>query len=211
MKVCLIYASPKAKESTSEVLIHMLKKEMGEEESKEYQWNQNCVSEEEIKELLESEVIVLAFPLYVDSLPSHLLRNLIQIEKAIKRQESSSKPKIYGIVNAGFFEGKQTLLAMECIKNWSKKCRFTFAGGIGIGGGGMIKAIQDLPNQSPPKKRIHQALKQLAENILQGKEEEIRTIDPQYPKLLYKLQAEHGWRIMAKRNGLKRKDLDKKW
>lgn len=173
------------------------------------------IDKQHIKELLESDSIVFAFPLYIDSIPSHLLRCLMQIEAYIQDQriQSSllSKVNIYVIVNNGFFQGKQNVLAIEVMQHWAKRCGFCFRQAVGIGGGGMIHVIQSIPDGHGPKKNISIALKEMAENIIQSKSGTVRFLEPNYPAWAYKWQAEFMWRAMIKKNGLKKKEIHKQW
>lgn len=79
--------------------------------------------------------------------------------------------------------------------------------GLGIGGGGMMTAIKNVPIGQGPKKSLGKAFRELANNILNGTSQENIFISPNFPRILYKLAAEMEWRKAIKANGLKRKDL----
>jgi len=211
MKIALINGSPKAQNSASELLLDMLKEYLPGEEVKEYVSNKVELSEKTIMELLQEEVLVFAFPLYIDSIPSHLLRCLEQVERTIKETQKETGQMVYTIVNNGFFDGKQNVPAIECIKNWCSRCGFSFGQGIGIGGGGMIGEIKSIPNGYGPKRNVSRALKNLSENMQNKKSGTVMTLEFNYPAFLYKLQAEYGWRFMARKNGVKIRELNKKW
>lgn len=210
MKITLINGSPKQKDSASETILSILKVYLSQPVN-EYNWNKTVVSENEVWNVAESDVLVLAFPLYVDSIPSHLLRCMVQVEEFLKSHPTDKKPMVYVILNNGFFEGKQNIPAIEVMEHWSRRCGFIFGQGIGIGGGGMINYIKSVPNEHGPKRNIGLALKEMSENILQEKTGNTHVLEPNYPALAYKLQAEYGWRMMGKKNGLKRGALNKQW
>lgn len=214
MKITMINGSPKAKNSASETLLSMLKKECGQEAG-EIVWNKSQVQEGELSEVLESDVLVIAFPLYIDSVPSHLLRCLMQAEEYVrlhgKRENTREKIRVYVLLNNGFFQGKQNIPAIEVMKHWADRCGFVFGQAVGVGGGGMISFIKAVPDGHGPKKNLTCALREMAGNIAQGKSGETLVFELNYPALAYKWQAEYGWRMSAKKNGLKRKDLDKRW
>lgn len=214
MKITMINGSPKAKNSASETLLSMLKEECGQEAGM-IVWNKTQVQERELIEVLESDVLVIAFPLYIDSVPSHLLRCLMQAEEYVrlhgKRESAREKIRVYVLLNNGFFQGKQNIPAIEVMKHWADRCGFVFGQAAGVGGGGMISFIKAVPDGHGPKKNLSCALKKMAENIVQGKSGETLVFELNYPAFAYKLQAEYGWRASAKKNGLKRRDLDKRW
>lgn len=80
--------------------------------------------------------VVLATPLYVDGLPSHVLKFLFSLEKYCK--EENVKFKMYVISNCGFFEGHQTQNLLSQVQIWCKRANIEWNGGIGIGGGEML-------------------------------------------------------------------------
>lgn len=80
---------------------------------------------------------------------------------------------------------------------------FLLGQAIGIGGGGMINSIKSIPDGYGPKKNITLALNELGKNIMERKTGKIHVFEPNYPALAYKWQAEYGWRMMVKKNGLK--------
>lgn len=150
--------------------------------------------------------LVFAFPLYVDGIPSHLLNCLIQLEKtfaAIYRKDIN----VYALVNCGFYEGHQNRMAIEMMENWCFKARLNWGQGIGIGAGGMLPVIKDVPIGRGPKKNLGKSLKKFATNILKSDSDQNIFITANFPRFLYKFAAEMGWRKSIKKNGLKRKDL----
>lgn len=219
MRIVLVNGSPKSKDSASEVLLSMLKNHLSGEIT-EYRWNKPEISEEEARTISESDAVVLAFPLYIDSIPSHLMRCLVQVEASAKKAgirnnsginaSGVNTPIIYVIVNNGFFQGKQNIPAIECMEHWCRHCGFSFGQAIGVGGGGMLNAIKGIPDGHGPKKGISKCLAEMGANIMGQKPGKNDTLEPDYPAFLYKFQAEYGWRYSAKKNGLKRKDLDRR-
>lgn len=87
--------------------------------------------------------VVLAMPLYVDGIPSHVLR-FLQIWET-HMQKSKHKPKLYIISNCGFYEGSQTHHLMRQMEIWCKQSGVSFMGGIGIGAGEMLGILRLTP------------------------------------------------------------------
>lgn len=218
MKIAMVNGSPKAKDSASGAILSMLKGYCSQEVM-EISLNRTQMKEQEMAELLKCDAIVIAFPLYIDSVPSHLLRCLVQIEEYVHLHGLEKEIKTYVIINNGFFQGKQNLPAIEVMKHWTNRCGFSFGKALGVGGGGMIHFIKTIPEGQGPKKNLTRGLKEIAEDIAQMKTKgtnevtsgTIRVFELNYPAGAYKWQAEYGWRLSAKKNGLKRKDLDKQW
>ena len=80
--------------------------------------------------------VVFVMPLYVDSVPSHALPFMKEMEGFCK--ENSLKLKVYVIANNGFIEGKQNEPLMQVVENFCDRAGLSWCGGIGIGGGVML-------------------------------------------------------------------------
>lgn len=208
MKIAFIYGSPKAKNSASASLLQELKSLLEQEGIiiSDYNFNKPSLDKEEMEQLKGYDIFAFSFPLYVDGIPSHLLNCLTQLETFFA-SVNEKDIKVYSIVNCGFYEGHQTKLAMEMMENWCLKAGLKWGQGLGIGGGGMMVMIKNVPMGQGPKKSLEKPFRQLANNILNGISEENIFISPSIPRFLYKLAAEMGWRKSIKANGLKIKDL----
>ena len=57
--------------------------------------------------------LVLAFPLYVDSIPAGLLETLVGLEERLAGRPGLDQIPVYFIVNCGFFEAVHNELAVE--------------------------------------------------------------------------------------------------
>ncbi|MDC7239497.1 MAG: NAD(P)H-dependent oxidoreductase, partial [Spirochaetales bacterium] len=58
-----------------------------------------------LKQMEEADIWVFAMPLYVDTLPSHVLRWLMEYQKS--RTPESLSRRVYAVVNSGFPEPEQ--------------------------------------------------------------------------------------------------------
>lgn len=228
MKTALINGSPKLKNSASLSILTDIKNFLMQERDEnkiqsesdiiisEFTWNKPSCSIKDFEDICKCNTIVFSFPLYVDSAPSHLLKILVDFEHyidEIKKSNDMNQLKdinVYAVVNNGFFEGKQNCLAIETIGHWCKRLGFNMAGGIGIGGGGMLLAIKNVPCGSGPKKTIGIELKKLSNSIKSRQNYGISFIEPNFPAFLYKFMAETQWRKSVKANGLKAKDLGRR-
>ncbi|MCI5655394.1 MAG: hypothetical protein SOT80_03645 [Candidatus Pseudoruminococcus sp.] len=209
MKIALINGSPKVNNSASGVILEDLKYYISEKaEILDIDFHKSVVSEEQLKILNSAEAWVFAYPLYVDGIPSHLLSCLVQLEKARLQNHNIH---IYGIVNCGFYEGIQAEFALKILQNWCIKAGFTWGGGIGIGGGGCLSMMPKTKYGQGPKAPIHKALELITDKIIRHETQENNYVSVAFPRFLYKMAAEMGWRQLIKYNGGKAKDLKKQW
>ncbi len=207
MRIALINGSPKANSSSSSMLLADLKGYLGEHaEAVNLGFHSAAISEKAIEELSGADAWVFAYPLYVDGIPGHLLSCLIQLEEACL---PNRQIHIYGIVNCGFYEGIQTKSALQLLRNWSDKAGLIWSGGVGVGGGGGLAMMPKTESGHGPKAPIDKALADLSNLILEKKVQENNYVSIAFPRFLYKMGAQIGWRQMIKANGGKSKDLGK--
>ena len=116
MKIAMINGSPKSKDSTSGQILKELKTCLINDATyTDYQFNKPQPSEEALLTLNDFDVLVFAFPLYVDGIPSHLLSCLKKIQQS---GLSNKNITVYCIVNSGFYDGIQNSNAVEILHNW---------------------------------------------------------------------------------------------
>lgn len=208
MRIALLNGSPKVKNSASGTLLEDLKGYLEQKaEVVNFGFHSAAISEETIGELAKTDAWVFAFPLYVDGIPGHLLSCLVQLEQA---QIQNPEIRIYGIVNCGFYEGIQAEFALKILQNWSIKAGFFWGGGLGVGGGGGLSMMPKVEGGKGPKAPIEKALEILSDNILKKEAQDDQYVSVAFPRFLYRLGAQIGWRQMIKANGGKTKDLRKR-
>jgi len=208
MKIAMINGSPKKVKSTSATLINDLKTNFSEDVFiTDYHFANCTITEKLIYELNSFDALVFAFPLFVDAIPSHLLTCLCKIEEV---GLTNKKIHIYSISNCGFIEGKQNSIALEILENWCEKVGLVWGYGIGLGGGGALQQMSAVPLGKGPKASLGKAFEEMAANIENSITKENNYISIDFPRFMYKLSAEKGWRKKIKSNGLKVKDLSHK-
>ncbi len=209
MRIALINGSPKAKQSTSASILTDLKIALSENaEIIQAELHKAVISEKDLEELRACDTLVFAYPLYVDGIPAHLLSCLMALENAPWQDR---RVRVYGIVNCGFYEGIQAEPALKVLENWCVKAGFLWSGGIGIGGGGALAQMPHVKNGHGPKAPVAKALRTLADSILQNEAQKNHYVSIAFPRFLYKLAAQMGWRQMVKQNGGRARDLGKRW
>lgn len=206
MKISLINGSPKVKGSSSGIILDELKGYFDGHSVTEYALHAaDRPTQLQLETWARQEALVLAFPLYVDGIPSHLLRDLIEMEAYFKNNPSGLMA--YVVVNSGFYEGKQNKNALDMMKSWCEKAHVKWGQGVGIGGGGILAGLSNVPSGHGPRKNPSNALRELAQNVTETRSAEDIFVSPNFPRFLYKVMAEMGWRTQIKQNGLKTKDL----
>ena len=211
MKLIIINGSQKSGESNTGIILDELNSLVKKEhEVINYVLGLIGITSEIYKEIITSDVIVLAFPLYIDSIPSNVLKILIGLEDFIKKG-SVKDIFMYAIINNGFYEGKQTRIAFEIIRNWCEHTGIRFGGGIGQGAGEMIGATKNIPLSKGPFNNLGRELKFLMEKIEVKETFGTKYLSPYFPRFLWRFMAKHTfWHPMAYKNKLKKKDIIKK-
>ena len=207
MKITIINGSPKTVKSNSEILGNYLFPLLKENNIKKYYSIYFQLNDKTKNEIYNSDVLIFIFPLYVDGIPSNLLKLLVKFEKEnVVRPET----KIYCIVNNGFYEGKQNFLALLHMKNWCKKVNAKWGQGIGIGSGELLPYLKKFKLGQGPLKNLEKILNRLSRNILTLNSDKNIYINPNWPKILYFIQGSISWILKARKNNLKIRELFKK-
>jgi hypothetical protein len=125
--------------------------------------------------------------------------------------EKGKKAKGYAVVNCGFPEPEINEEAVRVIRSFSQKIEADFRFGVLIGSGGLISGAKDAPFMKKTMEKITGAFETMKSDVLEISQAE-RTaeniyITPNFPRRLYLFMGSTGWRMMARKNGLKRKDL----
>lgn len=210
MKITLINGSPKRRDSASGVILSQLKGYMKSDASLcELHFFTPHPQPEQLQEAADSDVLIFAFPLYVDGIPSHMVSALLDLETVIR--EKKKKRTVYAILNCGFYEGCQNAVAIRMMENWCCRSGLEWGYGIGAGGGGMVSALANVPAGRGPGASLGKALCRLAEDSAAQRAGETVFLQMDFPRFAYKAAAEMGWRQAVKKNGMKTKEILKQW
>ena len=95
-----------------------------------------------LEQLRDAQAVVFGLPLYVDGVPSHVLRFLEEME--VFCRENGLKLRVYCVANNGFIEGKQNEPLMQVFENFCARAGLVWGGGVGIGGGVMLNVTRIL-------------------------------------------------------------------
>jgi Flavodoxin-like fold. len=204
-QIIAINGSPKAKDSVSGFLIEQLEDIMNVKFDV-YQSTQLIRQENVIKtvtEFLNADVLIIVFPLYVDSLPAPLIQLLSLLETAAK-SGANQRPKVYAICNCGFYEADHNRLSLRMLSSFASRCNLRWGYGIGIGCGGFINPKNKNWSKGPAA-NVYSALCTMGQSIINGTEDTLDVfVTPTIPRFLYKLGAHMGWNQTSKKNGVRK-------
>ncbi|MDR0536595.1 MAG: hypothetical protein LBH04_00885 [Tannerellaceae bacterium] len=208
MKIRIINGSQKTGASNTGIILnelnYFLKKDS---EIINYTLGIKQFSPEIYNEIASGDIIIFAFPLYTDSIPSNVLQMLIDLENCLKKQ-AFKETVIYTIINNGFYEGQQTHIAFEIMENWCLRSGTLFGGGIGQGAGEMIGATKNTPLWKILFGNLIRELKIIAKKIERKETFEIKYLSPNCPRFLWEFMALHTfWHPLARKNKLTKKDI----
>ena len=207
MKISIINGSPKAIKSNSEILGNYLSSLLKENEIKKYYSISFRLNDENKNEIYNSDVLIFLFPLYVDGIPSNLLKLFVEFEK---EKVVNPATRVYCIVNNGFYEGKQNRLAILQIKNWCEKVKADWGQGIGVGAGELLPYLKKYKLGQGPLKNLGKVLDKFSTNILTLKSDKDIYINPNWLKSLYFFQGSISWILKGRKNNLRVRELFRK-
>ncbi len=141
MKTLLVNCSPKKRFCASAYFLFLQCLFVGGEKAKE-KLRSPADHARILDQLRDVQAVVFVLPLYVDGVPSHVLRFLEEMETFCL--ENGLKPRVYCIANNGFIEGKQNEPLMQVFKNFCVRAELAWGGGVGIGGGVMLNVTRIL-------------------------------------------------------------------
>ena len=207
MKISIVNGSPKAIKSNSEILGSYLSSLLKENEIKKYYSISFRLNDENKNEIYNSNVLIFLFPLYVDGIPSNLLKLFVEFEK---EKVVNPATRVYCIVNNGFYEGKQNRLAILQMKNWCEKVKANWGQGIGVGAGELLPYLKKYKLGQGPLKNLGNVLDEFSSNILTLKSDEDIYINPNWLKSLYFFQGTISWILKGRKNNLRVRELFRK-
>jgi hypothetical protein len=211
-KAVLLVGSPRTKKSTSASLGGYLCEQLNARgiETQTIQIYTSLYSQERMKAMLDAidhtDLIFLAFPLYVDSLPAPVTATLEKI--AAHRSNNQSPVRFAAITNCGFPGANHNDTALAICSEFARQNRFEWLGGLSLGAGeGIVHGIplNELDGRAIPLKR---ALDLAAEALAGGNPIPQSAKDllakPIIPNWMYTLNGRFGWRQAAKQYGMQK-------
>ncbi len=139
MRTILINCSPKKRFCASAYFLSLQRLFVKGEKVKET-LRTKADHERILHQLEKADSVVFCLPLYVDGIPSHVLRFLEEMEAFCKKNDLH--PNIFCIANNGFIEGRQNEPLMQVLEHFCIRSGLQWGGGVGIGGGVMLNVTR---------------------------------------------------------------------
>ena len=95
-----------------------------------------------LAQIKDAQAVVFGLPLYVDGIPSHVLRFMEEMEAFCRQNDLHFS--LYCIANNGFIEGRQNEPLMQILEHFCTRAGLNWGGGVGIGGGVMLNVTRIL-------------------------------------------------------------------
>lgn len=154
-----------------------------------------------------ADLLALAFPLYVDSLPAPVVAALESI--AANRSEQAAPAQFLAIANCGFPEAAHNATALAICAQFARQSGFGWAGGLALGGGqGLVHGtpLTEMDGRAIPlKKAVEMTAAALAQGNPVPTEAQALMAKPIIPGWLYRFFGGFGWRQQAKRYGVQKR------
>lgn len=208
----LLVGSPRTKKSTSASLGGYLFEQLSARgiETQTIQIYTSINSQERIKAMYQAidnaDLVVLAFPLYVDSLPAPVIAALEKI--GAHRKDNHSHLSFAAISNCGFPGADHNNTALAICEEFTHEAGFAWLGSLALGAGeGIVHGIplNELDGRAIPLKK---SLDLAAEALASGKPVPQSARDllakPIIPNWMYTFQGGFGWRQQAKQYGMEK-------
>jgi hypothetical protein len=145
-RALLLIGSPKPGKSASRTFVEALGSRL---ESRGFESSVERVApsfrdDSKLEELLDaialSELVVLSFPVYVDSLPAPVLRVLeAWAARTADGSMTSAPPRLAVLTQCGFPEASHCQVAVQVCRLFAEKTGVTWAGSLAFGMGGSIE------------------------------------------------------------------------
>lgn len=217
MNIVIINGSPKPLGGNSAILVEQLRKQLDNQPMEQYYTvldiKNSPVSENDYILFETADVLIFAFPLYCDGLPSHLLRQLTILDEwfnSRKGSKSSARGRltVYALANCGFYDGHNTALALRMVRSWCLRCGLIWGQGMGIGGGELLSNMPKTRFGHGVLKSAGKKMEFFASNIAAMKKGEDIFSSPDMPRLFYVNGANHYmWERKARQNNLTKKQM----
>jgi len=211
-RAMLLVGSPRTKKSTSASLGSYLFEQLNARglETQTIQIYTSLNSPVRMKAMLDSidktDLLLLASPLYVDSLPAPVTAALEKI--AAHRKHKGSPLRFAAIANCGFPGANHNNTALAICTEFARQNRLEWMGGLSLGAGeGIVHGIplNELDGRALPlKKALDLAAEALANGNAIPQSARDLLAKPIIPNWLYTLNGGFGWRRSAKQYGMEK-------
>jgi len=163
-------------------------------------------SPEKMQSLLDSvavaDLVLLAFPLYVDSLPAPVIEVLERIAASRAEHAQNGRQLFAALANCGFPEAHHNATALAICETFARQTGFQWAGALALGAGEGLVHGDPLQDARGPAIPIKKALEMAAEKLALGQpipQAAMTLLAKSFiPGWMYRLIGILGWNQQAK-------------
>lgn len=142
------------------------------------------------------EHLLFVFPLYADGLPVPLMRFL----KVLEQYHGTKKPAVHVLINCGFLEPEQNVVAVDMMRLFCQKNGYRFGMALCVGSGEAILT-------TPFAGRVARKIRKLAKAVKAGESGVLKVTMP-LPKRIFIRASTGYWLGLGKKNGLDRTQME---
>jgi len=159
-----------------------------------------------------ADLIVFAFPMYIDCLPYHVIKTFEQIAERRNTAGAPKRQRFLAISNCGFPEAHQMDTVMAICRQFARETDLEWAGGLALGGGESLggKPLAEIGGMA---RHVVKALDLTAGALAMGNaapDEAIALMaKPLVPPWLFRLVGGIGWRLRARELGARKRLHDR--
>lgn len=152
-----------------------------------------------------AHLVILAFPLYVDTLPYLVTVALERIAEQRGGQATPPPTRFAAIVNCGFPEAHHNDVALAVCRQFARQSGMEWMGGLALGGGGVVHS-QPLAEGGGKVRNLVTSLDLAADALSAGQAIPQQAVElmakPIIPHAVYVTMGNMGWHITAWQNGV---------
>lgn len=160
-------------------------------------------AEKALSTMLAGELLVIAAPLYVDTLPALATHAL---ERLAERLPNAGYPlrTVVGLLNCGFPEAAHNRTAMVILRNFTQQAGLLWSGGLAMGAGEILhgQALSKARLLRPQRRALALAARDLAAGRPLSPEASKEMASPLVPPSLFRWLGAARWLWQARRHGL---------
>jgi multimeric flavodoxin WrbA len=214
----LLVGSPRGPRSTSESLGAYLLDRLRQRgwETDKGRIGPALKSEKGLADLLraldDADLLIVAFPLYVDSLPAPVIRFMELVADRRKSRQEPKRQRFLAIANNGFPEADQNDTALAICRRFALETGLEWVGGLALGMGGVVsgRALSDLGGMV---RNVTKALDLTAGALADGERVPAEAVElmarPLMPIWMYTFMGNVGWIYQARKHGVRRRLKDR--
>ncbi len=132
-----------------------------------------------------ANLILLAFPLYIDSLAFLMMKSLEVMAKHICARSQENPKRLFAIANNGFPEAHNNAPALAICRQFAADTGMIWSGGLAMGAGATLfngQLIEEAQRKLIPVKHVIQALDMASAALADG-----QIVPPEAAKLIAKI------------------------